>query len=73
MPFEILLGRERGQKRLRAGIVVRIVEWLHRRLQQNFVTGAARAPGEMIDVVAVRHEGQRHGAGQLADGIIADA
>src|SRR5262249_37283952 len=71
-PFKILFGGERGQKRLGAGIVVRIVEGLHRRLQQYFVTGAARAPGKMIDVVAVRHEGKRDGAGQLADGLIAD-
>jgi hypothetical protein len=58
---------------LRAGIVVRIVERLHRRLQQNLVAGAARAPGKMIDVVAIRHKGKRHRAGQLADGVIADA
>ena len=42
-PVDILLGRERGQQRLRAGIVVGIVERLHRRLQQHFVIFRARA------------------------------
>ena len=44
---EVLIHAERGQQRLRAGIVVGIVERLHRRLQQHLVSRrrARSSPG----------------------------
>ena len=61
------LGGERGEQRLRAGIVVRIVERLHADLQQHLVVLAARARDPALDVDAVRHERERHRRGQLGE------
>ena len=60
---------ERRQQRLRAGIVVGIVERLHRHLQQNLVADAARARDEAVEVGAIGRERERHRARQLAEGI----
>ena len=68
-PVEILLGRERRQQGLRAGIVVGIVERLHRNLQQNLVALRARPLGELGGIRAVGRERQRHRRRQFHDGV----
>ena len=68
-PVEILFGVERGQQGLRAGIVVGIVERLHRNLQQDLVTLRPRPFGELAGIRAIGRERQRHRRRQLHDGV----
>ena len=64
---DVLAGLERGEQRLRARIVVGIVERLHRHLQQDLVAFAARASGICSEIAAVGREGERHRSRQLAE------
>ena len=57
---------KRGEQRLRAGIVVRIVERLHADLQQHLVAFAARARDPALEIGAVGREREGHGAGSFA-------
>ena len=66
---EILLGPERGEQGLRAGIVVGIIERLHRNLQQDLVALRARPLGQFAGVGAVGRERQRHRGRQFHDGV----
>ena len=65
---DVLLGRQRDQQRLRARIVVGIVERLHRDLQQHLVAVVARLRHRAVDLEAVRAERECHRARQLAHG-----
>ena len=68
-PVEILFGRQRRQQGLRAGVVVGIIERLHRNLQQDLVALRARAFGELGGIRAVGRKRQRHRRRQLHDGV----
>ena len=59
-PVEILLGRKRREQGLRAGIVVGIVERLHRNLQQDLVALRARPLGQLGGIGAIGRKRQRH-------------
>ena len=72
-PVDVLSGIERGQQRLRAGIVVGIVERLHRDLQQHLMTAGARTRDLTLEIAAIGRERERHCARQLADGVIGGA
>ena len=65
--IDVLLGRQRGQQRLRAGIVVRIVERLHADLQQHLVAFAARARDPALEIGAVGRERKGDRRGQLGE------
>ena len=54
--IDILLGRHRGEQRLRAGIVVGIVERLHADLEQHLMALAARARDPTLEVGAIGDE-----------------
>ena len=68
-PIEILLGAERREQGLRAGVVVGIVERLHRNLQQDLVALRARPLGQFGGIRAVGRKRQRHRGRQLHDGV----
>ena len=68
-PVDVLLGAERRQQGLRAGVVVGIVERLHRNLQQDLMALRARPLGQFRGIRAVGRKGQRHRGWQLHDGV----
>ena len=63
---EVLFHAERGQQGLRAGIVVRIVERLHRCLQQHLVSVGTGIGRQTVDVGAVGRERESHGPGNFS-------
>ena len=68
-PIEILLGAERREQGLRPGVVVGIVERLHRDLQQHLMALRAGALHQLAGIGAVRRKRQRHRRRQFHDGI----
>ena len=58
--FDILAGIGCGQQGLRTGVVVGIVERLHRHLQQQFVAGLAGAAASVVDIGRVGNEREGH-------------
>ena len=71
--IDVLVEAERTEQRLRAGIIVGVVERLHRRLQKELVAVGACLGRKTLDVGAIRREGEGHRAGQLADRLTGDA
>ena len=65
-PINVLLRGKRREQRLWARIVVGIIKRLHRHLEQDFVARGARTSSQP-GIVAVGHESEGHGAGQLGD------
>ena len=53
-------------ERVRAGIVVRVIERLHRDLEHDLVAVVAGTPTP-FEIAAVGREGQRDRSGQLGD------
>jgi hypothetical protein len=66
---EILLRRKGREQGLRSGVVVGIVERLHRNLQQHLVALRAGALHQLAGVRAVRRKRHRHRRRQLHDGV----
>ena len=66
---DVLLGRERGKQRLRAGIVVGIIERLHRNLQQHFVIFSTRALRQLFEIGAVGRQRECHRRRQFGERI----
>ena len=68
-PLEVLVGIERCQQGLRPRIVVRIVEGLHRHLQQHLVPAVARPRRQTLEIGPVGREPEGHRARKLGERI----
>ena len=68
-PVDVLLRLGGHDQRMRARIVVRIIERLHRDLKHDLVASLARARDEALQADPIGREGEGHGRGQLGDGV----
>jgi hypothetical protein len=67
---DVLRAGQRGQQGLRSGVVVGIIERLHRRLQQQLVAAGAGVGRDGDEVGAVGRERQRHRRRQGVDRLV---